>query len=246
VLFRLGQIDEAVDCLRVAVKRDPNLLAPEVILARLYEQAGQRDKASQSMGAAIAARPNDLQVRLVAAQWAIETGQYGEAHKHAEAASRIAPASAEARHVRGLVRLMQRDYPGAEEIFAAALKQSPTSFSARNNLAVALAEQVNPAQRRQGLEHAQINVRQHPRQPDAYCTLGWALYRLGQREEAERALLMASYSGAMAPDTAYFLARIALDEGRKDDARPLLQTALTTKGLFLLRKEAEELWTRLK
>jgi tetratricopeptide (TPR) repeat protein len=246
VLFRLGQLSEALDCFRLAAKRDPNLLAPEVILGRLYEQAGQRDKASQSMAAAIAARSKDLQVRLAVAQWALETGQYGEAYKHAEAAAQLAPDSAEARHLRGLVCLMQRDFTGAEEIFAAALKQAPTSFSARNNLAVALAEQLSPVQRRQALEHAQINVRQHPRQPDAYSTLGWTLYRLGARDEAERALLMASFSGMMSPDTAYFLARIAVDEGRPDDARPLLQTALTTKGLFLLRKEAEELWNKLK
>ncbi len=246
VLFRLGQIGEATDCFRVAAKRDSHLLPPEVILARLYEQTGQREKAAQSMAAAIAARPNDLQVHLAAAQWAIETGQYDEAHKQAEAAAGLSPESPEARHVRGLVCLMQRDYRGAEEIFAAALVRSPTSFSARNNLAVALVEQTSPAQRRQGLEHAQINVRQHPRQPDAYCTLGWALYRLGQREEAERALLMATFNGVTAPDAAYFLARIAMDEGRKDDARELVETALTTKGLFLLRKEAEELWSRLK
>jgi tetratricopeptide (TPR) repeat protein len=246
VLFREGQTAEALDCLRVAVRIDPRLLAPEVIVARLYEQAGNRPKAAESMAAAIAARPNDVPVRLAAAQWALETGQLAEAREHVQAAARLSPNAPEARHLEGLLDLAGRDYAAAEQIFEAAVKQSPSNFSARNNLAVALVEQQDPAKRRRALEQAQANLRQHPNQPDALSTLGWVLYRLGQTDEAERALQMASSSGNMAPDTAYFLARIAQDQGRPADARQLAQTALTGKGLFLLRQEAEELLGKLK
>lgn len=246
VLFRQGQTAEAMDCFRVAVRIDPNLLAPEVIAARLYEQSGQRDKATQSMAAALAARPGDIKVRLAAAQWALETNQLSEAQQHAAAAAQLNANSPEARHLQGLVALAQRDYPAAERIFEAAVKQSPTNFAARNNLAVALAEQSDAAKRRRGLDEAQANLRQHPDQLDAYSTLGWVLYRLSQADEAERALRMASSGGPMAPDTAYFLARIARDQGRPAEARQLVQSALGAKGLFLLRQEAEEFLRSLK
>jgi len=176
----------------------------------------------------------------------LETGQHAEAGRQAEAAAKLNPASPETHTMRGLVSLFQRDYAAAERIFEAAVKQSPASYSARNNLAVALTEQNDPAKRRRALDEAQANVRQHPGQTDAYSTLGWALYRLGRSDEAERALEMASSAGPMAPDTAYFLACIARDHGRAAEARQLAQTALSAKGLFLLRKEAEELLNKMK
>jgi Tfp pilus assembly protein PilF len=95
------------------------------------------------------------------------------------------------------------------------------------------------------LEYAQVNVRQYPRQAEAYSTMGWILYHLGQRDEADKALRTAASSGTVSPDTAYYLARIEIDRDRKTEARVILESAVKSTGLFLFRKEAEDLLDQL-
>jgi Tfp pilus assembly protein PilF len=225
----------------LAAKLDQAALAPQAHMARLYEQAGQHDKAVQAIEAAVRAGPNDIKTRLAATQWALDTGQYDEARKHIDAALQINPASVDAKHLKGLVAIFRRDFPVAEQVFRDALAQNASSFAASNNLAVALAEQEEPAKRRKAVEYAQANVKLYPRQAEVYSTAGWVLYRAGLIDEAERAFQMAAAGGNVSPDSAYFMARIALDRKRPADARQLLQSALKSKNLFLLRKEAEQL-----
>ena len=246
VLFRLGQPGEALARFRTAAKLDPNVLAPEMIMARLYQQADQPAKAAESLAAALRAGPNEIKTRLAAAQLDIEAGQYAEAQKQADAALKLNRDSLEGKHLKALSLLFQRDYAGAQEVADAAVKQAPASFTVSNNLAVILAEQNDQAKRLRALEYAQANLRQYPRQAEVYSTLGWVLFRLGRIDEAERALRMATSNGSISPDTGYFLARIAADQGRVAEARQLLQSALAGKAPFLLRKEAEELLEKVK
>lgn len=241
VVFRLGQTEEALKQFQAAAKLDQSVPPPAVVMARLYEQSGRHEEAVESIAAAVETASNDVKIRLAAAQWSMETGQYVEAQRQIDAVVEIIPDALEAKLFKGLIAMFQGDCAAAERNLEAALKQSPSSFAARNNLAIALAEQNDPAKRRRALEYAQANVRQYSHQADAYSTLGWVLFRLGRIDEAEPALRMASASGAIAADTAYFLARIELDRGHKAEARHLLRTALAGKGAFLLRKEAAEL-----
>jgi Tfp pilus assembly protein PilF len=245
VLFALGRREEALRQFQSAAESDPNALNADAFMGQLYERAGERVKAQAAMEAAVKTASADLKTRLVVSQWALDTGQVALAQQHADAALSIDPNSLEAKHLRGMVALFERDFKIAEDQFQAVLNQSPASFVASNNLAVALCFQENESKRRRALEYAQVNVRQYPRQAEAYSTMGWILYHLGQRDEADKALRTAASSGTVSPDTAYYLARIEIDRDRKTEARVILESAVKSTGLFLFRKEADDLLDQL-
>ncbi len=248
VLFQQKKANDALLRLKEAAAADPNVVTPEAILAQYYEQAGDRTNATRFMVEALKVNPRDLKTRLVAAQWSWETDQLKQAAEQADAALQLDPNSIEALILRGIVALFQKDAKKAEECFQQAHLLSPANFAASNNLALALAEQDDEAKKRRALEYAQVNYRlnPNPRPAEAASTLGWVLYRLGRLDEAEAALAQAARAGNLSADTAYYIARVQVDRGQKDQARQLLEQALKTTRPFLLRKEAETLLESLK
>ncbi len=244
-LFQQKKTTKALDNLKAAAKADPNVLTPAARLAQFYEQAGDRDNAKKWMIYALQVAPKDLRTRLVATQWALETGQLKEAQQQAAAAMRLDPKSLEAKVLRGVIALFRKDYKAAETYFESAHLQSPGNFAASNNLALALVEQNSEAKRQRALEYAQSNARQYPNATEAGSTYGWVLYKLGRIEEAEQVLRQTAAKGNFSADTAYYMARVSADRGRKDDARRLLESALKTTRPFSQRQEAEALLKKL-
>jgi len=86
----------------------------------------------------------------------------------------------------------------------------------------------------------------YPDQSEAVATLGWALYRLGRVEEADANLRRAVAMARPSPNVFYYLARVAADRGRRDDARMFLQQpSMKSPAPYLMRKEAETLLEEL-
>jgi len=241
-LFQQKKANEAYEQLKAAAAADPeNVLTPAARLAQFYEQAGDHEAAKKWMTYALQSAPKKLRTRLVAAQWALETDQLKEAQTQAAAAMQIDPKSLEAKVLRGVIALFQKDYQAAESYFEAAHLQSPGNFAASNNLALALVEQNDESKKRRALEYAQSNARQYPRVVEAGSTYGWVLYKLDRLDEAERVLRQTATSGNLSADTAYYIAQVSADRGRKEEAKQLLESALKSKRPFSKREEAQAL-----
>ncbi len=241
-LFHQKQPDAALERFREAAKLDPTAVNPEAMLAQLYQQSGDAKSAGKWMLSAIEAAPRDAKVRLAAAQWEFEVGRYDRAEEQARAAVQLVPDLADASMLRGVIAMMRKDHKTAEESFRKVHLQSPGNMAATNNLTLALVEQNDLAKQRLALEYAQMNVRQYGDQPEPVSTLGWVLYRLGRLEESEANLRKAFTlsPGRANPDTVYFMARVLVDRGRRDDARKLLDV-IKGGGRFLMRDEAQAL-----
>ncbi len=246
-LFEQEKFDEATQELKKAASEDESILTPDAILATWYEEKGDRKKAAQLMVSALEAKPKDVNTRLAAAQWAFTTKQLDQAAKQAEIARQLDSNSLAAKIISGNIAIFQKDYATAEQFLKDAHLQSPSNFTATNNLALALAEQDDEAKQRQAIEYADINVRLHSKQTEPWSTLGWALYRAGRIDEAERALRQAAQFKRLSPDTAYYIARVDADRGRKDEAINILEKAIqSTSPSFSKREEAEALLAELK
>jgi tetratricopeptide (TPR) repeat protein len=246
MLFMQKKEDLAVDKLREAAKANEGLLSAEVTLAQLYQQSGDVKNAGKWMLEAIKASPRDPKTRLAAAQWSYEIGKLDQAEEQAKAAVQLDPESLNCQLIRGLVALVRKDFKTAQEFYEKAHLQSPSNFEATNNLALALAGQEEETKRRLAMEYAQINARVYPDQAEALSTLGWAYYRLGRLDEAEANLRKASSFARPTPDALYFLARILVERGRKEDAKMILQSpAMKSPAPYLMRKEAETLLEEL-
>ncbi len=243
--FQQKSPSDALKLLREAAELDENVLTPEAQLGRFYHEFGDQKNARIWMENAIKIAPNNLRTRLVAAQWYLETNQLEEASREAEAAAKLDPKSLEAMLFRGVVALFLKDYETAENYFQRAHLQSPGNFAASNNLALALIEQDDEQKRRRALEYATANARQNPRATEALSTYGWVQYKLGNIEEADRVLQAAAGTGTLSPDTAYYLAVVGAQRGRKDQAIQLLTAALNTTQPFSQRQEAQVLLQQL-
>jgi tetratricopeptide (TPR) repeat protein len=250
-LFQQKDVDGAFKKVKEAKQLDKEVLTPEATIAQYYWQAGDQPNAKTWFVAALTAAPRDLNTRLVAAEWAFQTLQMEEAKRQAAAALQLDAKSLRAKLLCGVVALFQKDYPAAELYFESANRQMPNEFAASNNLALALAEQKDPAKRDRALQYAEVNVRQYPdvrqnqRSAEAYSTYGWVLYKLGRLDDAEKMLRQAT-AGNFTAETAYYLARIIADRGGRDaDARSLLEGALRTTAPFAQKDDAKELLDKL-
>jgi tetratricopeptide (TPR) repeat protein len=217
-----------------------------MVIAQFYQQAGDKENAKKWMADAITAAPKDLKTRLAAGYAALELGTLDEAMKHAIIAMQIDPLSFDAKGLRGLISVCQKDYVASELFFDAVLRKSPEDFVASNNLALALIEQNDEPKTRRALEYAETNAKRFPKSTHALSTYGWVLYKAGRLDEAEKALRAAAAAGPVSVDTAYYTARVLIDRGRKTEARKMLETALTQKGLSMCRPEAEALVQELQ
>ena len=245
-LFQQKDVEGALERLRAASKTDGDMLTPEAVLAQFYERSGDRENARKWMAAALAAAPKDLKTHLAVGEWAFGTGQFGEARKQAIAAIQIAPASLPAFLLRGSVALVEKDYTTAEFHFESALKRWPRDLAISNNLAIALIEQGDESKSRRALEYAEANVRQFPELAEAASTYGLVLYRLGRLDDAEKVLCSPVCREDSSVDAAYIAACLAVDRGRRAEARELLENALKRTEPSMFRQEAEELLKQLK
>jgi tetratricopeptide (TPR) repeat protein len=241
-LFKQKKVTAALEKLKAARAVNEKLLTPEAVLADFYQQDGDTTNARTWMKAAIAAAPDDLNTRLAAARWALTTFDPAMAEKQAAAALKLDPASQDAQMLAGLVALYQKDYARAAAFFQKIVDQSPSNFLAINNLALALAHQ-GQADKQRALEYAQMNAQRASSHPEAFATVGWVYYQLGRAAEAEAAFRKALElgKGQTSADLAYYLARIATDRKRYDEARKALDAALRSPQPFIERPAAEQL-----
>jgi len=240
-----------------AAKTEPTILTPEATIALFYHASHDEKhetKAQEWMIKALNTAPRDLDTRLVAGQWAWETGQLEEAKKQAAFALELDAKSLKAKLLCGLIALFQKDYKAAEVYFESAVLQSPKDSGASNNLALALIEQKDELKRDRALQYAEANVQKYQKWPEAYSTYGWVLYKLGRLDEAEKMISQSIQlsGGSFSPETAYYLARIVADIGKRDndpkrlaDAKRLLEEASKTTSPFAQRSEAKELLEEL-
>ena len=99
--------------------------------------------------------------------------------------------------------------------------------------------------RQRAVQFAELNVRQNPNGIEQLSTYGWTSFRVGRRSDAERALstalksAMAAQNNMVGPEMGYYLAALAIDNGKAANATTWLKNALNTTGPFAYRKAAQ-------
>ena len=244
-LFEEGKTDQALAKLSEAKKINEQMMLPEIIVGDWLRMKNKIEESKKYMTTAVNKAPEDLMTRLAVGQWAFQIREIDEADKQAKAALKIDPKSMYAKLIAGNVALFKNDWPVAEKYFKEVLAESPNNFDASNNLALALAEQDDRRKQESALQYARMNAQMNPKGVEPYSTLGRVLFRLGRVKEAEQAFLTASKNGQIPPDTAFYLAEIFVENGNKDQAIKLLESALKSKLLFSRHADAEALLKKL-
>jgi tetratricopeptide (TPR) repeat protein len=257
-LFQQGKVNEAYDMLKKGKQQDiasakknktrEQFLTPEAIMAQYYDQYDPTSGNAEVMfKRAIEAAPGNLPTRQVFAVWALEKGRLALAKEQAEAILKIDNGSNVGRELRGLVALREKDWPTAERYFQEVRLESPTDFVARNNIALALVEQNDPAKRQQALDYALANYgdSKYKANPKVLSTLGWVYFRTGQFDLAgttlEQAVKATGGNLAEDPDLVTYWAHFLRHRQRDREAYAFLQAILKDGRPFFMRPEAQKL-----
>ena len=236
-----GQPDQALQQLRAAVKADPKLPTPAGLMAELYHRMGNDNAAEAWLIRAVDEAPRDIRARLALGRRRLDDGQLDEAAAQFTAAEKLDSKSPEIKLWIGTTARYRHDLKKARDELEAALEQLPDNFSAADQLALLLTEQNNSKDLTQAFNLAASNLRAMPQNAEAEATLGWIDYKLGKFDDAERLLRAAAGHGKISRDTAYYLARLLYDRGRRSEARKLLREALESRGAFAYADEATRL-----
>ncbi|HET6574892.1 MAG TPA: tetratricopeptide repeat protein, partial [Fimbriiglobus sp.] len=247
-LFRLGKPDAAFAELRKAHDVDPASELPELRMAGLANDPKDPTKAEEWLKKAVANHPKSADAVRTYSGWLLDAGRIDEAQKYLDLTVKLDPDSRETRAVQGIMARYRKDLPGAEKVFEELNRKHPNYPLAAWNLALVLADSGDKEKQRRAVEVAQAEVSRNQKLAEGFAVLGWALYKAGRLDDAEKALAPLVQPGVGVPsrDAAYFLARVLADKGRFEDARKALQAAESAKGGYVYRDEAQKLMAEVE
>lgn len=245
--FRLKKPTEAFEEFKKARDLQPDSAHPYILLGQLYTQDKQIDKARTSFERAYAEEKANEATATAYAEWLIQQNNLDKAQEVVTAMREAKPDSVTALLLDGVVAKLRRQAKAAEDALVKVLTIEPGNAGATNLLALILSESDKSADQDKALGYAQVNARQFPNAPQASVTLAWVLHRMGRTNEALQVLGRVAQTNLNA-DSAYLVARILVDQGRKENAQQVLEQVLKQAGtgMFLYRRDAEDLLKELK
>ena len=239
--FQQGNIEASQNYLRKFRAVVPDSRPTELVLATWFRQKGDAEGTEQWIKQASSNYPDNPVVQMELGNWALgqedfEVAQQAIATAEAKQGEKPATDLMKAR-----IAFAQGDYPQAESMFAELYLQQPSSFDVSNMYVLCLAENPEDSKKQLAVQLAQRNFQGLPNNQIAQSAFGWALLKSGNLQDAKTIFSRVARMQRLPPEIAYYLATILDREGKRDQARQLLQSALQTKGLFLYRAKAMQM-----
>ena len=222
-----------------AISVKPPANGVQILLALVHTRSGDPVKALGVTAKLLGNAPGEAARVSVVADLLSTSGNHDAAISLAKQCISAAP---EANPV--LVMKLARNYEradrfdDAEETYQRLVAMAPNSAAAHNNLAWVLAKR---GELDEALGHALEAQELTPGYPSFQDTLGWIQFKRGDLQEAVRTLESAVQGAQDSPDILYHLAKAYAAAGRNDDARPLLETALSQDANFSGAEDARSL-----
>ncbi|MEX0677770.1 MAG: tetratricopeptide repeat protein [Pirellulales bacterium] len=248
LLFAQNNPRGAYDEFKLAAQVDKNAVPAELVMATLF---ADQISAEKWLDHAITKNPDDLRTQLGAANYRLKTNEIEKARKHAEKALELDPRGFDSNMLVGLIARMDGDYAKAEKHLSAAHLLEPVNFVVLSHLALVLLELPDDASHLRALQIAELTARENPDNPDYLGTLAWINYRLNRKADADRFFTAAFNSRqiqttqTMTSEMGYFLAHLAKDRGKPEEAIRLLRDALNTEKPFAYRRAAQQMLAQL-
>ncbi len=245
-LFQNKQPKEALQEFRKARELNAGVPHPYVAIGQLFSRQGDTANARKAYETAYTEDKNDAKTARSYAEWLLQQGDLDEAQAVAEALLGKAPDSIAALLLDGIVAQMQGQAGRAQQAMTKIISLDPSHFTATNLLALLLIQSDEVADHERALKYAEMNSRNFPNSPGGNITRAWILYRLGRTAEFQAALQKVGRN-QVPLDSAFLIAKIMVEQNKKDAAIKELDRLLQTKsGLFIFRREAEELLNQLQ
>jgi len=245
-LFQNDKPREAFEMFTKGRELNSELQHPYVALAQLFSRAGDTAKAQKAFEKAYEEDKNDAKTSRAYAEWLIQQGKLDQAQTIAKALLDQDANSITALLLDGIVAQMQGQTEQAKQSMTKIISLDPSHFTATDLLALILIQSNDVANQERALKYANMNSRNFPNSPGANITRAWILHQLGRTAEFKAAIQKVGRSNVPL-DSAFLIAKIMVSQDKKDAAIREIDRLLQIKsGLFIFRREAEELLNKLQ
>ncbi len=220
-----GKTKEAISFINSVLKASPNNIEAKLILGQLYFTEGNTQKANQVFAEAIQAQPNNPigYQELAAAQQ--QANQNEEAEKTINQGLLVAPNDFKLKLSKAGIFESAGRYEDAIKVYEQMLKDRPDSEIISNNLASLLSDhRTDGASISRAYELAKIS--KDSQIPQFLDTFGWASYKAGKFDEAEKALKTAVEKLPEVAIFHYHLAKVYIAKHNNLQAKQSLEQAI--------------------
>jgi len=231
--FHLGDTEGALRYFSNIKSLKPKSEPPYLLLAQLNELVGKVEEAEAAYKKAFesAEGSEKVAVRLAFARWLIVNNRpQSTTNLLKEPVSDSPENETERQFLKALVSRMEGRLSEAQAVLSALHRQSPATFVIGNQLALVLAESDDESLRARALQIAEGNVRNQSQSSEAWGTLGWVQFQLGDRALAEKSLANAAQLGPFSRDTIYYVLQLKRAAGDTNAATILEKALAQAKG----------------
>jgi tetratricopeptide (TPR) repeat protein len=225
-----GRLKEALLAVRAARQRYPEQTGFLQLEAQTLADLGRVDEGVALINASLKGSIEDFEEHLFISSLYLQSGRSSEAVTSARKALDLAPTGRPDMVENALVNLSSAqeragDPKGAEESLRRILAADPDNATALNNLGYFLVDRNDRLP--EALEMIKRALRSSPTNPSFLDSLGWAFFRLGRFDEAERNLLEAARRNLTSSTINEHLGDLYSKQGKHEQARVAWQKALT-------------------
>ena len=236
-----GETEKSLEFLRRIRANDPNLRAPELIVAGWCNKLGRIEESTNLMRKAGSQYPDDIATQIAFANWAVSTEEFELAMAAVKKVEGSKQEETEATlWIKGQVAFAQGDYLAAERKLEKLFARNQGAEIA-HQYALCMIENPDGEKKYLAQKFAEQNLKTAPNNQRALAAVGWMLYRRGEKKNSESYFLQATKGKNMAPETAYYLAHLFAERRDNENALALLKQAVSKKGYFMYRQPANEL-----
>jgi tetratricopeptide (TPR) repeat protein len=232
ILFLLdqGKKSEALQAVRTARQRYPEQTGFLHLEAQTLADIGRVDEGVALLRQSLTGSIEDFNDYLMISGLYLQGGRAPEAVEAARKALELAPAGETRMSSAALITLSSAqeragDLKGSEESLRRILARDPNNATALNNLGYFLVERNERLT--EALEMIQRAVRANPTNSSFLDSLGWAYFKLGRLEEAERHLTEAAKRNTKSVAIQEHLGDLYQQRGQMEMARAAWQKALS-------------------
>ncbi|HWS99022.1 MAG TPA: tetratricopeptide repeat protein [Pyrinomonadaceae bacterium] len=225
-----GKRTEALEAVRSARQRFPEQTGFVRIEAQTLADLGRVDEGVALLRTQLNGTAGDFNEYLVISNLYLQSGRAPEAVTAARKALELAPAEREDMQEAALITLSSAqeragDARGSEDSLRRILARDPDNATALNNLGYFLVERNERLP--EALEMIQRAVRANPTNSSFLDSLGWAYFKLGRLDEAERHLTEAARRNNQSATIHEHLGDVYQKRGKNEQARAAWQKALS-------------------
>lgn len=185
---RIGQTEDALRYLELALRKNPGLREAERELAFGYIDAGMGSKAEEILNSLLERDPNDYEALNALAFQRQQDGQYDRALELLDKMVKLDPSRAGAYQGLGYIALKRGDFPEAAEYLRQAFERDPRNAFVCEELGQTLSRLGDPDG---AISYFRRSIEINPFRAEPHYMLGQLLRRIGRSDEAMEALAKA-------------------------------------------------------